>query len=55
MMWVLLLVLAAVVLGLIGAVADGLLYLLFLGILVFLAALALAGVRFRRSGRHPTR
>ncbi|CAL9339531.1 hypothetical protein [Streptomyces sp. enrichment culture] len=55
MAWVLFLILAAVVLGLIGAVADGLFYLLLIGIAVFLAALALAGVLLRRTGRRPTR
>ncbi|MFJ1706332.1 hypothetical protein [Kitasatospora sp. NPDC088346] len=55
MLWVLFLILVAVVLGIIGAVADGLLYLLVVGILVFVGALALAGARLRRTGRRPTR
>lgn len=43
------LLLAAVVLGLVGALAKGLLYLLFIGIIVFLLDLSVAGwVRTRR-------
>ncbi|WP_199520545.1 hypothetical protein [Kitasatospora sp. MBT63] len=55
MAWILLLLLVAVVLGLIGAVAKGLIYLLVIGIVVFVAALALSAFRFRRTGRRPTR
>ncbi|HEY3479630.1 MAG TPA: hypothetical protein VGL02_12105 [Streptomyces sp.] len=51
MVWVLALILLAFVLGLIGAVAKGLLYLLIIGILVFLGALALGALRLRRGGR----
>ncbi|MEU9371347.1 hypothetical protein AB0D71_43315 [Streptomyces avermitilis] len=47
----LLLVIAAIVLGLIGAVAEGLFYLLIIGIVVFLAALIYLGMHLRRSGR----
>ena len=46
----LLIVLVAVVLGIIGAVVKGLLYLLIIGVLVFLLDLLLAGWRLR--GRH---
>jgi hypothetical protein len=53
MILVLLLILAAVALGIIGAVIKGLLYLLIIGIAVFLAALILLGVRARR--RRPAR
>ncbi|MEU9476152.1 hypothetical protein [Streptomyces sp. NPDC048191] len=50
------LILVAVVLGLIGTVAEGLTYLLFIGIVVFVADLALFGVRWsRRSHRHVVR
>jgi hypothetical protein len=50
----LLLVIVAMVLGIVGVVAKGLLYLLFIGIVVFLAALTLAALRMRRRpGRHP--
>ncbi|GAA1072390.1 MULTISPECIES: hypothetical protein [Kitasatospora] len=55
MAWILFLVLLAIVLGLIGVAAHGLLYLLFIGIVVLLVAVALGGARFRRSGRRPTR
>ena len=44
----LLLVIAAIVLGIVGVVIKGLLYLLFIGIVVFLAALILAALRMRR-------
>jgi hypothetical protein len=47
----LLLLLVAVALGIVGAVAKGLLYLLVIGVVVFVAALVLGGVRLRRSGR----
>jgi membrane protein DedA with SNARE-associated domain len=55
MVWVLLLVLAAIVLGIVGAVAKGLLYLLVIGVVVFVLALLLSAVRVRRSGRRPVR
>ncbi|MFJ9912594.1 hypothetical protein [Actinacidiphila glaucinigra] len=45
------LLLAAVVLGLIGVVADGLFYLLIIGIVVLVIDLVLVGVRWRRSRR----
>ena len=52
----LLLVIAAIVLGIVGVVAKGLLYLLIIGIAVFLAALILAALRIRRRpGRRPVR
>jgi hypothetical protein len=52
----LLLVIAAIVLGIVGVVAKGLLYLLIIGIAVFLAALILAALRMRRRpGRSPAR
>jgi hypothetical protein len=44
----LLLVLVAMVLGIVGVAAHGLLYLLFIGIIVFLAALIFAALRMRR-------
>jgi hypothetical protein len=50
------LLLVAIVLGLIGAVAKGLFYLLVIGIVVLVADLVLCGVRWsRRSRRHPLR
>jgi hypothetical protein len=52
----LLLVIAAIVLGIVGVVAKGLLYLLIIGVAVFLVALTLAALRMRRRpGRHLTR
>jgi hypothetical protein len=52
----LLLVIVAIVLGIVGVAAKGLLYLLFIGIVVFLAALILAALRMRRRpGRRTAR
>ena len=52
----LLLVIVAIVLGIIGVVAKGLLYLLIIGIVVFLGALVFAALRMRRRpGKHPAR
>ncbi|MGW7306863.1 hypothetical protein ACWGI1_14945 [Streptomyces sp. NPDC054835] len=55
MVWVLLLVIVAIVLGIVGAVVDGLLSLLVIGVLVFATALTLGALRFRRTGRRPVR
>jgi multisubunit Na+/H+ antiporter MnhC subunit len=53
----LLLVIAAIVLGIVGVVAKGLLYLLIIGIAVFVCAVALAALRMRRrpGNKHPAR
>jgi len=52
----LLLVLIAVMLGIVGVAADGLGYLLVIGVAVLVAALVLVAVRWsRRSGRRPIR
>jgi len=52
----LLLVIAAIALGIVGVVVKGLFYLLMIGIAVFLGALILAALRMRRRpGRHPAR
>ena len=52
----LLLVLVAMVLGIVGVVVHGLLYLLIIGIVVFLGALVLGGLRMRRRpSRRPAR
>ena len=52
----LLLVIAAIALGIVGVVVKGLLYLLIIGIVVFLGALLLAALRMRRRpGRRPAR
>ncbi len=50
------LVIVAIALGIVGVVAKGLLYLLIIGIAVFLGALLLAALRMRRRpGKHPAR
>ncbi|MGW3290135.1 hypothetical protein ACWDR3_36405 [Streptomyces sp. NPDC001002] len=52
----LLLVLIAVILGIVGVAANGLGYLLAIGVAVLVAALALVAARWsRRSGRRPIR
>jgi hypothetical protein len=52
----LLLILAAIVLGLVGATMKGLFYLLIIGVVVFVADLVLLGTRWaRRSHRHAVR
>jgi hypothetical protein len=51
----LLLIIVAIALGIVGVVAKGLLYLLFIGIGVLIIALAYAALRFRRSGQRRTR
>ena len=51
----LILIIVAVALGIIGVVAHGLLYLLIIGIVLFVADLAYHGWRLRRSGRRPQR
>ena len=48
---VLLLVIVAMVLGILGVVVKGLLYLLIIGIVVFLGALLLGVLRMRRRPR----
>ena len=46
----------AIALGIIGVAVKGLLYLLVIGIVVFLGALILAALRMRRRpGKHPAR
>ncbi len=52
----LLLVIAAIVLGIVGVVVKGLLYLLFIGIVILLGALLLGALRMRRRpGRRQSR
>jgi len=52
----LLLVIAAIALGIVGVVAKGLLYLLFIGIVVLLGALLFGALRMRRRpGRRQAR
>ena len=53
---ILFLVIVAIVLGLVGVVVKGLLFLLFIGIVVFLGALLLGALRMRRRpGKRSTR
>jgi hypothetical protein len=47
----LLLILAAIVLGIVGAVAKGLFYLLIIGVIVFVVDLVLFGARWSRHSR----
>jgi hypothetical protein len=52
----LLIVIVAIALGIVGVVAKGLLYLLFIGIVVLLGALVFAALRMRRRpGRRQAR
>jgi hypothetical protein len=51
----LLLIIVAIVLGIVGVVAKSLLFLLFIGIVVFLGALLVGALRMRRPGRRQTR
>jgi hypothetical protein len=52
----LLLIIAAIALGIVGVVVKGLVYLLIIGIVVFLGALLLGALRMRRRpGRRPAR
>lgn len=51
----LLLIIVAIALGILGAVIKGLLYLLIIGIIVFLADLVFLGARMRRGRRGPAR
>jgi hypothetical protein len=52
----LLLVIVAIALGIVGVAAKGLLFLLFIGIVVLLGALVLAALRMRRRpGRRQAR
>ena len=46
--FLLLLVIVAIALGIVGVAVKGLLYLLFIGIVVFLGALLLGALRMRR-------
>jgi hypothetical protein len=44
----LLLIIAAIALGIVGVVVEGLLYLLIIGVVVFVGALLLGALRMRR-------
>jgi energy-coupling factor transporter transmembrane protein EcfT len=53
----LLIIIAAIALGIVGFVAKGLLYLLIIGVVLFLADFIFLGARLRGRGRgrHPAR
>jgi hypothetical protein len=51
----LLLIIVAIVLGIVGVVAKGLLYLLIIGVVVLVCALVLGALRMRRPGRRQAR
>jgi hypothetical protein len=51
----LLLIIAAIALGIGGAIVKGLLFLLFVGAVVLIVGLVLLGMRIRRSGTRPGR
>jgi hypothetical protein len=51
----LLLVIVAIALGIVGVVAKGLLYLLAIGVVIFIIAVVAGALRFRRGGRQPGR
>jgi uncharacterized SAM-binding protein YcdF (DUF218 family) len=51
----LLLIIVAIALGILGAVIKGLLFLLIIGIIVFLADLVFFGARLHRGRRRPAR
>jgi hypothetical protein len=51
----LLVIIAAIALGITGFVVKGLFYLFIIGVVVFLANLVFAGTRLRRGRRRPAR
>ena len=51
----LLIIIVAIALGIIGFVVKGLLYLLIIGVVVFLADFIFLGARLRGRGRRPAR
>jgi hypothetical protein len=51
----LLLIIVAIVLGIVGVAAEGLLYLLIIGIVVFLGAILFGALRMRRRPRQQAR
>jgi hypothetical protein len=53
--FILFLVIVAIVLGIVGVVVKGLLWLLFIGIVIFLGGLLLGAWGARRRQRHRTR
>ena len=55
MVWFLLLIIVAMALGIVGFVVKGLLYLLIIGVIVFLVDLIFFGARLRGGRRRPAR
>lgn len=55
MAWFLLIIIVAIALGIIGVVVKGLLYLLVIGIIVFLVDLVFLGSRIGRGRKRPPR
>jgi len=53
--WFLLLIIVAMALGIVGFVVKGLLYLLIIGVIVFLVDLIFFGARLRGGRRRPAR
>ena len=51
----LLLIVAGIALGIVGAIVKGLLYLLIIGIVVFVVAILLGALRMRRPGKRQVR
>ena len=51
----LLLIIVAIALGIVGVVVKGLLFLLFIGIVVFIVSFVVLGASFRRRRRQPIR
>jgi hypothetical protein len=51
----LLLIIIAILLGIVGVVVKGLLYVLIIGIVVFVGALVLGALRMRRADRRQAR
>ncbi len=49
------LIILAIVLGIVGVVTHGLIYLLFIGIAVLIIAVVVSAVRFRHGGRSSNR
>ena len=55
MVWFLLFIIVAIALGIVGFVVKGLLYLLIIGVIVFLVDLIFFGARLRGGRRRPAR
>ena len=55
MVWFLLFIIVAIALGIVGFAVKGLLYLLIIGVIVFLVDLIFFGARLRGGRRRPAR